>query len=179
MKNFLISLYLIIIFIKIITCINNSLNDNSNFLDQKCYELCSQIGGKCTEDLKCICKKGYTTYFNEDNFYFCNYKQYNKNITGLIELIFGFGFGHLYCKRFVNGYLQLSVEFFLCCFMACLISVFYGVDNIINNGYLYYTNIISNHYFPLFALILFFWQVIDSILFFSYFYKDGNGINLY
>ena len=178
MKYFFISLYFI--FIKFITCIDNSLDYNSYFLDQKCYEFCSQIGGTCTNDLKCICKKGYSTfYINEEDFYFCNYKQYNRIITGLIELVFGFGFGHFYCKRFIHGYLQLSIEFILCCLMACLISVFYSFDNIVNNGNPYYTNIISNYYFPLLALILLFWQIIDSILFFSCYYKDGNGMNLY
>ena len=106
MKDFIISLYFNFIFIKLITCIKNSLNDKSFIIDQKCYELCSQTGGICTDDLKCKCKKGYTTYFSEEDFYFCNYKQYNKIITGLLELLFGFGFGHFYCKRFKNAYFK-------------------------------------------------------------------------
>ena len=151
-----------------------------NNLPEICFELCSQIGGICTENLKCICKKGYSTDFNQENIYLCNYKQYNKYITGLIELLFGFGFGHFYCKRYLYGYIQLSIEFIFCCLMACLISAFYKIDFILNNGNpSYYTNLISNFYFPLIVLALVSWQIVDSILFFFSVYKDGNGINLY
>ena len=148
-------------------------------LPEKCYELCSTIGAICNKDLICICQKGYSTLFSEENFKFCNYKQYNKILAGFIELFLGFGSGHFYCKRFLNGYLQFFVEFILCCLMACLINIYYGFDNIINNGYPYYTNLFSYYYIPIFIFILALWQIIDSILFFCSYFKDGNGINLY
>ena len=180
MKYFYIYLYLNIIYINFIkSYYDNSIYQDSNVLPEKCYELCSKIGGICTNDFKCKCKNGYSTNFYEENFIFCDYKQYNKLITGLIELLFGFGFGHFYCERFFYGYLQLTIECILFFFLSLLISVFYYADNILNDGYPFYTNIITNYYFPLMAIILLIWQLIDSILFFSSYFKDGNGINLY
>ena len=168
-------------FIKIILTndIYNNIN-NINNIPEKCLELCSQKGGICTEDLKCICIKGYSTDFSDENFYFCNYKQYNKIIAGLIELIFGFGFGHFYCQRYINGYFQLTIELLSCCLLACLTGILYKLDIIINNGAISYnTYLITNLYFPLIIFVLALWQIIDSILFLSCYYKDGNGISLY
>ena len=178
MSNYFLNLYLNIFFAKIYIY-NSILIYNEEFLPEKCFQLCSKIGGLCDNDLKCICQKGYSTDFSEENFQFCNYKQYNKVITGFIELFFGFGSGHFYCKRYLNGYIQLSIEFIFCCMMACLISIYYGFDNLINNGYPYYTNIISYYYLPILIFIFALWQIVDSILFFCSYFKDGNGINLY
>ena len=158
---------------------DNRVNNDINFLLNQCYYLCSEIGGICTDDLKCICKEGYSTDFRDENFCFCNYKQYNKYITGTIELFLGFGFGHFYCKRYLNGYIQLCIDFLICCLMACLINIYIRLDIIFNNGNPYYTYLISNYYFPLLAISLVSWQIIDSILFLCSFYKDGNGIDLY
>lgn len=147
---------------------------------EKCLELCSHVGGICTEDLKCKCKKGYSTDFSDENFYFCNYKQFNKIIAGSLELIFGFGFGHFYCHRYLNGSIQLIVEFILCCIMACITCILIKIDMIAYNGYLSEsTYTIICIYFPPIVLALVLWQIADSIYFFSCYYKDGNGISLY
>ena len=172
-------LYIFIIIIQLTKSFKHSLEKDDLNSPEKCNEFCSQIGGACTLDSKCICKYGFSTNFNEENIIFCNYKQYNKIITGLIELFFGFGFGHFYCERVLNGYLQLSIEFTFCYFMSFLMSAFLVADDLFHHGNPYYTNIISNYYVPLFSSFLVLWQIIDSFLFFFCYYKDGNGINLY
>ena len=77
-------LYIFIIFFKLIRCFEHSLEKNILYSPEKCNELCSQIGGTCTIDSICICKQGFSTDFNGENIIFCNYKQYNRIITGLI-----------------------------------------------------------------------------------------------
>ena len=178
MKNIFYFSYYYIFFIKII--MTNDINNNINNIPEKCLELCSQKGGICTENLKCICKKGYSTDFSDENFYFCNYKQYNKKIAGTLELIFGFGFGHFYCHRYLNGFIQLIIEYILCCLMACITCILFKLDMEAYNGYISEnTYTITCIYFPSIFLALVLWQIADSIYFFSCYYKDGNGISLY
>ena len=169
MKNF-IHLFLNIYFLKCVISIDN--------IPEICQELCSNQGGECGINLKCKCKEGYATLFTEENIILCNYKQFNKITVGFIELFFGFGFGHFYCKRYLNGFIQLFGEFLSYYLLTSLFLYFILYDNIFNglNFTLSYTFL--KLYCPLCVLVLFSWQIIDAILFFSGFYLDGNGINL-
>ena len=148
-------------------------------ISQKCQALCSIEGGEClSNNLKCKCKEGYTTLFNEENFLFCNYKRSYKIVAGLIEFFFGFGFGHFYTKRYLNGFIQLFLEFIMYCLMAWLFVGLIIYDrrfNIFFDKIYLFLKLCC----PLIIMAIFFWQIIDAILFFRGIYQDGNGIDLY
>ena len=160
-------------------CILNNISSSEN-ITEKCQEICSLAGGECIiNNLKCKCKQGYTTLFNEENLILCNYKRYNRLAAGSIELLFGFGFGHFYCKRYLNGSIQLFGEFISYFLIICLFVNFILYDNNFNFGYLTLTNIYLKLYCPLFIVIIFSWQLIDFVLFFFGYYRDGNDIDLF
>ena len=167
--KYLFHLFLYIYFFKYGKTLDN--------ISEKCQELCSEEGGECGINLKCKCKEGYTTIFTEEKIILCNYKRFSKITGGLIELFFGFGFGHFYCKRYLNGYIQLFGYFLSYCLMACLFCYFLLYDNNFNL-YFSLTNSFLKLYCPLAIVILFSWQFVDSILFFCGHYPDGNGIDL-
>ena len=167
--KFFFHLFFYIYFIKNIISLVN--------ITEKCQEFCSMEGGECSINLKCKCKEGYSTLFTEENIILCNYKRYNKITVGLIELFFGFGFGHFYCKRFLNGYIQLFGEFISYYILACLFCYFLFYDNSFNI-FFPLTHSFLKLYCPLAIVVVFSWQVIDCILFFRGFYLDGNGIEL-
>ena len=170
--NFIFHIFIYICFLK-----NISSSDN---ITEKCQEICSIVGGECIiNNLKCKCKQGYTTLFNEENLILCNYKRYNKIMAGSIELFFGFGFGHFYCKRYLNGSIQLFGEFISYCLIACLFLNFLLYDYNFNFGLFILTPLYIKLYCPLFVVIIFSWQLIDSVLFFIGYYRDGNNIDLF
>ena len=169
--KFIFYLILNICFFKYIISLDN--------ISQKCQEFCSIEGGEClSHNLKCKCKEGYTTLYNEENFILCNYKRSNKFVAGLIELFFGFGFGHFYSKRYLYGSIQFFVEVISYCLMICLFFCFIIYDRHFNH-YFTSTYLFVTIYCPLVVVSIFFWQLIDSVLFFRGFYQDGNGIDLF
>ena len=159
-------------------CILQNISSSNN-ITEKCQEICSAQGGQCTfNNLKCKCKQGYTTLYNEENLILCNYKRYNKITAGAIELFFGFGFGHFYCRRYLNGSIQLFGEFICYILLICLFGYFVSYDDNFNNRFIL-TNLYTRFYCPLLMVIIFSWQLIDSILFLTGFYRDGNDIDLF
>jgi hypothetical protein len=167
--KFLLQFYLIIYFIKKIISLEN--------ITEKCQEFCSMEGGEC-QNLKCKCKEGYSTLFTEEKILLCNYKRYNKISVGLVEFFFGFGIGHIYCKRYLNGFIQLFGELISFCLMGCLFWYFLLYDNHFNISFTL-TNSFLKLYCPFAIVFVLSWQVIDTVLFFMGFYLDGNGIELF
>ena len=148
-------------------------------ISEKCEKFCSSEGGQCIKDIKCKCKEGYTSNYIDEEFLFCNYKKYNKITAGLIELFFGFGMGHFYCNRNLNGFIQLGGEVISYWLMIILIFPFYIYDHVFNFHIPYCIFSYVKFYCPLFVVLIFSWQIVDSLLFLFKFYKDGNGIDLY
>ena len=166
----IVHLFLNVLFLKYVISLYNK--------TEKCKDLCSKEGGECTTNYKCKCKEGFTTLFIEENIELCNYKRYNKLAAGIIELFFGFGFGHFYCKRYLNGFIQLFFEFVSYCLMSCLYVYFLIYDNRFNLFFFPLTHRFLKLYCPLWIIIIFSWQIIDSLLFFGGFYPDGNDVDL-
>ena len=91
---------------------------------------------------------------------------------------FGFGIGHIYCKRYLNGFIQLFGELISFCLMGCLFWYFLLYDNHFNISFTL-TNSFLKLYCPFAIVFVLSWQVIDTVLFFMGFYLDGNGIELF
>ena len=150
----------------------DSVKDPPEARPEKCAELCSEVGGVCSNDLVCKCKKSYTTYFNDylDNFILCNYRQYNKFFAAFLELFLGCGFGHLYCKRYFMGYLKLMIEPLSYCFFLCSLTFSVVIIEEVTIVPLFLSN----------SFIIFFtWRITDCYLFITGYYKDGNDMPLY
>ena len=154
-----------------IKCDDSDIDSPENW-PEKCIELCSEIGGICSNDLVCKCKKSYTTFYKDylNDFILCNYKQYNKFFAGFLELFLGCGFGHLYCRRYFMGYLKLMLEPLSYCFLLCSV-----ISSIV------IMQEITAVPLSLSVLLIIFliWKFADCYLFISGYYKDGNDIPLY
>ena len=143
----------------------------------KCIELCDSEGGTCSIDQICKCKSGYSS-FPLETIKFCNYKKKNKFLSAFLELFIGFGVGHFYCGRQVNGYFKLILYSTCCCCSMCMIICSARIDLETNDEN--ETSLrISVGIAMVCYLILLFWQFGDCALFLCGYYTDGNGIELY
>lgn len=182
-------MYIYIGFILLLNCIHSS---KVELLPKdKCKEFCDENGGVCnTTTLICKCKYNYASFHNDyidvnlngndtiNNNKFCNYAKTSKLKSAFIEIIFGFGTGHLYSQRKLNGFLKLITYSFSFCCCCCLmiLSAKIDTDNIDENQTFLK---ISTFLFLMCYCILIIWQIIDFVLFICGVYVDGNGIELY
>jgi hypothetical protein len=169
-KHLLLQFSLIFYLFKTIYCENVT----------KCNsKTCDERGGICIGDYICECKEDYTTLQSAVNFKFCNYQKKSKLYTALIEFFFGFGIGHFYAERKVNGYFKMIMFFFLCYFSCCAVALGVKIqgDQIRDNQ----NNTIVKFFFFIYLCILCImgiWQVFDVFMIGFGFYNDGNDIPL-
>lgn len=152
-------------------------------------DLCNTEGGICSKFNECICYPGYLTLTQnyqieneKDNGLFshvkCNYKQTSSFKAGLIEMIFGCGFGHFYAERTNFGTFKFLCVSIFCscgCFFLYMIRKIRLEAQAEDHPYvsiLFFLSII-------FKITLVLWQLIDGILFFLKVYNDGNNVPLY
>lgn len=145
-------------------------NDNYSFSNLK--ESLTSLKKMNQEVLiKCICLPGYVTYFDSYNEIknYCNYKQKLSIIAAALEIVFGFGIGHIYAERIFFG----LGKFFFSTFIWVLLMFIEGILMNSNNDKM---KILSK----IFLIMIRSWQFIDFFLFyFKIYYKDGNGVSLF
>jgi hypothetical protein len=140
-------------------------------------EVCATEGGYCKEN-QCICYEGYITNKLLNKHLKCNYKQIGRMKAGLIEMIFGCGFGHFYSGRNSMGILKLSclIIFCSCCIMSVvMIRKIREETEAQDHPYITFFILLTS----LFKIILILWQLIDGMLFFLGFYYDGNNFPMF
>jgi hypothetical protein len=170
-KYLYISLYLFTTF----SCDVITTNNDDTF----CYKICDEVGGTCISDQICQCKDTHTTLPEESSHKLCNYQKKSKILFSVLELVLGFGIGHLYAERKVNGFLKLIIYFMLCCVACCAIGL--GLkfererpeDAAESQAVKFFFFI----YACIFNLVLT-WQLFDFLMIIFGFYKDGNEIGL-
>jgi hypothetical protein len=137
--------------------------------------LCLIDGGLCNSKLKCICKQGYTNK-NKNSIFGCDYEQKNAKIAFFLEFIIGFGVGHYYAKRYTFGFIKMLIMLTLFS-ISIIVAYFYKKKDstFLDDTCLRFGNIISICVTVISYLV---WQFTDAILFYSLFYKDGNGLPL-
>lgn len=142
-------------------------------------DVCDEKGGYCVDQAICRCFDNFTTIKREENNKLCNYERYNSFLTAFLELVAGFGVGHFYTQRRVNGLLKFSVYTLLCSLGNCAVAIAIKLSDT------HPREDVSPLVRGLFSLcghiynFLLFWQALDAILFVSGRYKDGNGVNLF
>jgi hypothetical protein len=142
-----------------------------------CNTICDEVGGTCIEETICKCNEPYTTLPNEGNYKLCNYPKKNKLIAAILELFIGFGIGHFYTERKINGYLKLMVYLLLCCIGCCAIAI--GLRFTSENAEEYGNA--AKFFFYIYYCVLNFmmaWQIFDFFLMIFGVYVDGNNIEL-
>jgi hypothetical protein len=152
--------------------------ENEIIIKNKCDEYCSLKGGNCNKYGICSCKNDYDTFINENKILLCDYKKYNKTISASLELMLGNGFGHIYCKRYINGFCLLIINFIIYCFSFFSILSGFNLDRIVGDNLFPLTKISYSMSFII-ILFTFFWRIRDAIYFMTNKFKDGNGIDLY
>ena len=140
--------------------------------------ICHPNGGKCFDQIQCICNEGYTTINFPTYHVNCNYKQVSRTKAFLIELFFGFGLGHFYTGRTGMGLFKLFCYSLFC---SCCCGSLYMIKKIReemeaeDHPYVSLLFVLSIVY----KVILVLWQLIDSVLFLINYYPDGKGVQLY
>lgn len=156
--------------------LSNNLNSAYDSSLQKCtVKICHEEGGKCVNETTCECNEDYTTLSTDKSYKLCNYKKKSRYSTAIIELFVGFGVGHLYSDRRVNGYFKLMLFMLLCCVAACSIAVGVRFEQDHPNS----ENAVVKFFFCIYACtfnIILTWQIFDFLMFVLGFYKDGNNI---
>jgi TM2 domain-containing membrane protein YozV len=140
--------------------------------------ICDEIGGFCIDDNICECKEGYTTLSTAHNFKLCNYERKKAIKIAFLELFIGFGIGHFYTARYINGSIKLIIYSLLCCCCYCSIAIAYKLTQENQEGF----NTMVTSFLKAYGIItnlLIVWQIIDFILFITGGYTDGNNISLY
>ena len=130
---------------------------------------CPKSRGACNERNECICLKGYDTIddLSKGDFY-CNYKKKSKLITFLLEFVLGFGAGHFYI-----GNINLGTVKMIYTSLACLLFCQYNSIKKITE--------IKRIAVPLERILILgwvVWQIVDGLLIYFGYYKDGNGYEL-
>lgn len=166
-------IYLIcLLTLDVVLCGNNN---NNTF----CNTICDEVGGVCIEDSICKCIEPYTTLPNESNYKLCNYAKKSKLIAAFLELFIGFGIGHFYTERKINGYLKLMLYMLLCCVGCCSIAIGLRFNSDNPDGPT--GNQAAKFFFFIYACVLNFmmaWQIFDFFLMIFGVYVDGNNIEL-
>lgn len=158
-------------------------NNNSTICNSK---ICDEIGGYCKSEgynYICQCKDEYTTLMinNINSTYkFCNYEKKRALYASLLELFLGFGTGHFYALRKINGYFKLFLST-ICCWIGCC-SLMLGLkaSNDVSQE-TFNREDLSKFFMCIYACIFntfLIWQIIDFFLFIFRFYNDGNSITL-
>ena len=81
-------------------------------------ESCNQFGSLCKNN-SCQCSAGWSTTPLSTNR--CCYKQFSQATAFLYEFFLGFGAGHFYCKRDINGGLKVAFLILVCVGIFALI----------------------------------------------------------
>lgn len=152
--------------------------DNNQTQSELCSFFCDETGGKCINGNKCECKDDYISFVNDHkNVKFCGYHQHKKMNCALLELFIGFGIGHIYSERLVNGYFKFCFCFLFCFCSCCCITTTTRAEyesEEIQQASMKISVIIS----IILISIDFIWNTIDCICFLNGFYLDGNNIQL-
>jgi hypothetical protein len=145
----------------------------SNTLSINCggASLCNTQYGYCYNN-ECTCKNGFgsSDIYNVDK---CNYKKAKQIKFLLLEFFVGFGSGHVYVRRYMEGYLKLSI------FLSILIlNIIIFSTRICYKKNRMCIKISSWIILAISIAIVVVWQLIDLILIGLNKYKDGNGVEL-
>jgi TM2 domain-containing membrane protein YozV len=176
MKIILLNSYFYLFTFYTISCQVLNLKSNETF----CYTICDEVGGTCHGDQICQCKDAYTTLPEEKNHKLCNYAKKSKILFTVLELFIGFGVGHLYAERKVNGALKLIIYLLLCCISCCAVGLGIKFEQERVQGAPESSAV--KFFFFIYAIILniiLTWQLFDFLMIMFGFYSDGNDIPLY
>ncbi len=159
----------------------------------KCdLDSCARENGICISDSQCKCNYGNINYLNgQSSNKLCDYKLSFQLYALILEIFLPFGFGHIYCKRYLIGFIKFLV-LFLIPFIAYLInrklvenksdfSRITKVNKECRNERFYFINIIKFVYFLISMShfgIFFIWFAFDLVIFSANKHKDGFGFDL-
>ena len=108
------------------------------------------------------------------NYKLCNYQKKNRISTAFIELFMGFGVGHFYSERKINGFLKMLFFMLLSCIVCCSIALGHKFEREQNPN-----NSVARFFYYVYSFtmnIIFIWQIFDFLMFILNFYRDGNDV---
>ena len=168
MKTKYLFFYIIISISLISTTILNDDDLESELIVCNKYT-CPKSRGTCNERNECICLRGYDTIddLSKGDFY-CNYKKKSKLITFLLEFVLGFGAGHFYIGNITLGTVKM-IYTSLACLLFCQYNSIKKITEI---------RMVAVPLERILILGWVIWQIVDGLLIYFGYYKDGNGYEL-
>lgn len=127
--------------------------------------------GVCVNETTCMCMPDYANVvinnnsFVENNLH-CSYKKKKVVVAATLELFLPLGLGHFYAEQYLLAFIKILYNFLV-----------YGYGYI-----LYYKGLTDNSKISSIAFCIILtclipiWNLVDVALFFTYTFKDGNGI---
>jgi len=137
---------------------------------------CYSHGGNCNSDGACTCFDGYFT--DKISIFKCDYKQTSAIKAGLIELATGCGIGHFYAGRKLNGLLKFFIVCLFCTMFSMSLTMIKKIRQEIEAEDHPYVSMLVV-FAAVMKVVIICWQILDGILFFLKFYKDGRDFPLY
>ncbi len=139
-------------------------------------ESCYSFGGNCNREGTCTCHEGYLT--DKTAILKCDYRQISSIKSGLIELATGCGLGHFYAGRKWNGLFKFFIMSIFCTMcMSSFIMIKKIREETEAEDHPYVTLIVVIA--TVFKVVIIMWQLLDGVLFFLRFYRDGRDFPLY
>ena len=150
---------------------------NLTFKFSTCLDVnrdCAGNGICSNKTIDCICNPGYASIL--DSYVKCTYQQKSKTTALLLELLIGFGFGHMYIGNYVFFIAKFLFYFFSCYFNFCVM-IFIGSVNNSNVNDISFSTTKRNTI--ILVPIIIGWYLFDILMFLCGSYYDSNGIQLY
>lgn len=154
---------------------------------------CERENGVCISDSECKCNYGHINYFNGSAVKkACDYKLSFQLYALMLEIFLPFGLGHIYCKRYLIGFIKLLVLLIIP-FIAFLVnrkilenkadkSPFIAkVSRESSSQSFTFVNLkkIVSFLISIWYFVVFFaWFIFDLVIFSANKHKDGSGFDL-
>lgn len=125
--------------------------------------------GVCLDQNSCLCLPEYANiYIKAESLKHvsCSYKKKKLVIAGLLELFLPLSLGHFYVQQVQLGLLKLAYNLFVYSFCCVL----FAKSSEVSNNLIVICLVLS--------CLIPIWNVADMFLFFTGYYRDGNGVPL-
>ena len=123
----------------------------------------------CADVNTCQCAIGYANFpFNGVEGKFCQYEQKKQLTCFLLELFVGFGAGHFYALRMLEGAFKFAL--YITPLILCLLMCYEKINP--------YCGCVMLIFIVLSSIGVICWWVGDAIMFGNNNYKDGNSVPL-
>jgi hypothetical protein len=148
---------------------------------------CEIGNGRCVSENKCKCNFSLLNVPGVSK-KACDYKLSFQLDAMILEMLFPIGLGHLYCKRYLIGFIKFSflfiIPFIIYAISKANLFCNENISNVKTIGNKKFENFFSldsivKRFISFYFFIIFFiWYIFDIVIFAANKHKDGSGFDL-